>query len=163
MTFVVRAATNADLDQVADVYLESWRAGYADLLEPDILDQQLAQRASYNWQDAIARDRVLVVTDGARVAGVAHIKSHHPSDRGLWIEMFYVRSSAWGTGAATALLDAVLSDARASGHEAIWLNVVEEQERARRFYERQGWHIDIEAEPQTNGLFPLLTYRMDLS
>jgi ribosomal protein S18 acetylase RimI-like enzyme len=51
----------------------------------------------------------------------------------------YVHRSQWGSGLATALMRAALEDARARGFAELRLFVAEEQARARRFYEREGW------------------------
>lgn len=51
----------------------------------------------------------------------------------------YVDRSQWGSGLATALMEAALEDARMRGFQELRLFVAERQERARRFYEREGW------------------------
>jgi GNAT superfamily N-acetyltransferase len=70
--------------------------------------------------------------------------------------MLYVVPSAWGAGAAKALLDAALSAVWGVGHRSVLLEVIEAQGRARRFYEREGWWLDESTAPRTNGLFRLL-------
>jgi GNAT superfamily N-acetyltransferase len=75
--------------------------------------------------------------------------------------MLYVIPSAWGSGAAKALLDEALSAVKKAGQSTTWLEVVEVQTRARRFYEREGWRIDDSIAPRSNGLFQLRHYRHD--
>jgi GNAT superfamily N-acetyltransferase len=50
--------------------------------------------------------------------------------------------SAWGTGAASALHELACNELAARGHTDVVLWVVEQNDRARRFYEREGWHYD---------------------
>ena len=55
------------------------------------------------------------------------------------IDQLFVDSSARGQGIADALLRAGEDVIAASGHDRAWLSVVENNARARRFYERNGW------------------------
>ena len=76
--------------------------------------------------------------------------------------MLYVVPLAWGTGVAAALVAVSLAEARRAGRGSVWLEVVEAQARARRFYEREGGRLDEPIPPSSNGLFRLLHYRHDL-
>ena len=48
----------------------------------------------------------------------------------------------WGDGSGPALLAASLDALRASGFATASLWVLEDNPRARRFYEREGWAVD---------------------
>jgi GNAT superfamily N-acetyltransferase len=61
---------------------------------------------------------------------------------GEWLNGLYVRPEAWGTGVADELHDRAVAAIRAAGHERARLWVLEENARARRFYERHGWFAD---------------------
>jgi hypothetical protein len=52
---------------------------------------------------------------------------------------------------------------RTAGHASLWLEVVREQTRARRFYEREGFVLDPAMPVGSNGFFDLLCYRYDFS
>jgi GNAT superfamily N-acetyltransferase len=52
----------------------------------------------------------------------------------------FVRESHWGTGLASALDDAAIEHARDRGFAEMRLFVAAAHARARRFYEREGWH-----------------------
>jgi GNAT superfamily N-acetyltransferase len=53
----------------------------------------------------------------------------------------FVRTAHWGTGLATRLHAAAIDEARARGFDAMRLFTPAAQERARRFYEREGWSL----------------------
>ncbi len=76
--------------------------------------------------------------------------------------MLYVDPRAWGTGAATALLEAGTDWIRQKGRAAVRLRVVESHQRARRFYEREGWILDDGIAPAANDFFRLIYYRRTL-
>jgi GNAT superfamily N-acetyltransferase len=65
------------------------------------------------------------------------------------LEQMYVDAATRGKGVAGALLAHGETEI-AERHETAWLAVVAGNARARRFYEREGWHdagaIDYEAE-----------------
>jgi len=59
-----------------------------------------------------------------------------------WLDALYVRPAAWGTGVADRLHELAIEALRAEGVETARLWVLEENRRARRFYERHGWFAD---------------------
>ena len=56
-----------------------------------------------------------------------------------WLEGLYVVPGQWGTGLAGELHDQALEVVRELGSERCHLWVLEDNARARRFYERCGW------------------------
>jgi ribosomal protein S18 acetylase RimI-like enzyme len=60
-------------------------------------------------------------------------------DAGLEIESLYVLREFQGRRIGQLLFDRALDEARAAGAEYVWLGVWERNERARRFWEKQGF------------------------
>lgn len=162
MSFRFRAAAPADVEAITDVYLASWRAGYEELLPHDTLEKQAAVRGRYDWLEAIESPSTAVILgiNSGHVVGVVEAREELPeAERDLpEITMLYVAPTLWGTPLATQLLAAGCSWIRQRGHHVARLRVVENQERARRFYEREGWTVDPNLPPASNGLFRLLYY-----
>ncbi|HUP74183.1 MAG TPA: GNAT family N-acetyltransferase [Acidimicrobiales bacterium] len=161
----VRPATADDTAAIITVYLEAWRAGYEGILDPAELEVQAQKRASYDWHGAITRpERVVFVAEHEFViVGVAECEPDAPTDRRARLQILYLVPGAWGTGAAAALVDASLAEAHRAGRRAVWLELVQAQARARRFYEREGWRLDASIPPVSNGLVRLLHYRHDVT
>jgi GNAT superfamily N-acetyltransferase len=59
-----------------------------------------------------------------------------------WLDALYVRPAAWGTGVAARLHDRAVEALREAGVRRARLWVLEENRRARRFYERRNWILD---------------------
>jgi len=57
------------------------------------------------------------------------------------ISKIYVRESSYGSGVASELMSIAVEDARTQGAQSVWLGVNKHNERANRFYERQGFAI----------------------
>jgi GNAT superfamily N-acetyltransferase len=75
---------------------------------------------------------VLVAERAEEPVGVALV-------RPAWLEGLYVHPEWWGQGVAAELHDRALEIVRDLGSAQIHLWVLEENARARRFYERRGW------------------------
>ena len=73
----------------------------------------------------------------------------------------YVAPAAWGTGAARELMRTALDWLAAGGVDEAVLWVGEGNERARRFYEREGWTADGEMRASSLGP-PEVRYRRAL-
>jgi GNAT superfamily N-acetyltransferase len=76
--------------------------------------------------------RVLVAEADGRLVGVAAAAAE-------WLEALYVDPDQWSSGIGSELHDRALEEFRALGATRCHLWVLEENEQARRFYERRGW------------------------
>src|SRR6187397_2021797 len=149
--FVLRAGTQADADGITDVQVASWRAGYAHVFPESVLyadDFESSRRTFWtNWRFAPGH-RVSVVTettdgDGEREIGFCSYGPERERARGFTgrgeVWDFYVHPDPWGSGAATQLMDHVEDRLESEGFVTVVLWELDDNPRARRFYERQGW------------------------
>jgi GNAT superfamily N-acetyltransferase len=149
---LIRGATSADADGIAEVHVRSWQAAYRGLMPQHVLDGlSVAERAA-GWARILAETprRTLVAVDGERVVGWASFGDARDADAGepdsrggtgeLW--GIYAHPDAWSTGVGHRLLTAVERELRDAGHETAYLWVLDGNERASTFYERHGWHAD---------------------
>jgi GNAT superfamily N-acetyltransferase len=149
--FVIRAATRADADGITDVQVASWRAGYAHVFPESLLygdDFDSTRRSFWHGWRFGAGHRVAVATERTgdadeRVIGFSSFGPERERARGFTgrgeIWAFYVHPERWGSGAATQLMDHVEDRLKAEGFVTSVLWVLDDNPRARRFYERQGW------------------------
>jgi GNAT superfamily N-acetyltransferase len=87
------------------------------------------------WEEALADPsrRVVVAEVDGEPVGVACVHAD-------WLDGLYVVPAQWGTGVADDLHARVLDEVRTLGASGCNLWVLEENARARRFYERRGWY-----------------------
>jgi GNAT superfamily N-acetyltransferase len=78
----------------------------------------------------------------------------------LW--QLFVRPPWWGSGLAARLNALVVEQAAARGYAAMRLHTPAGHERARRFYEREGWTTDGVLLPEPLLGIDLVQYRRDL-
>ena len=86
------------------------------------------------WLAAVAEPatRTLIALNEDEPLGAALVSEE-------WLEGLYVVPERWGTGLAAELHDRALDAVRDLGSERCQLWVLEDNARARRFYERRGW------------------------
>jgi GNAT superfamily N-acetyltransferase len=151
---LVRSPEISDAQQIARAKNDSWRDAYRGLLPDSILDALDDARATTQWahwlrdgyENAGLPAEIRVATNGAQaVVGVSAFGADRdvPDDahRGeLWV--LYVAPSHWGRGYGYALLRDAEQALAVTGRHDLSLWVLEGNDRAIRFYEREGWLAD---------------------
>jgi GNAT superfamily N-acetyltransferase len=142
----VRTATKADADDIAGVHVESWRVGYRGIVADEVLDSAEFETNRHAWWRAWQfhpGSDVIVATDDGRILGFASYgPERSDTDRLVArgeVYAFYLDPSAWGSGAATPLMQEAEGRLRAMGFSDAVLWVLRDNTRARRFYEKAGW------------------------
>jgi GNAT superfamily N-acetyltransferase len=140
----VRLATRSDADGIARVQERSWQTAYRHVFPAGELDRGGFIRPE-RWRDRIARPpegwtTIVAVEDGA-VTGFASVGPSR-DERGVGeLYAIYVEPSHWSTGTGRALIERAEAELRTAYTEAtLW--VLEDNPRARAFYERGGWAPD---------------------
>jgi GNAT superfamily N-acetyltransferase len=152
----LRAASSADVEACLAVQRRSAVVGYAHIFDQAVYPfPDDVVRAE--WVARLASDDqvVIALVDGEAVGTV----SAHPPR----LEALFVVPEHWGSGVADRLHDDALERMAASGWLAAELDVMVDNLRARRFYERLGWAPDGRGQRSPFPPYPkLLGYRRDL-
>ena len=140
---MIRKATPGDAEAIARVQVETWRAAYAHAVPAGTLAKASVDDRVRLWRGWLGRpgaaSTTFVAEADGEVVGFANV-GPAADDPGLGeLYSIYVLPSAWGTGAAAALIERGEEALRDQGFTAAVLNVLADNPRARRFYERQGW------------------------
>ncbi|MHA7652553.1 GNAT family N-acetyltransferase [Mycobacterium sp. ML4] len=143
----VRDAVPADAYQVAGVHVRSWRSAYRGLIDHDYLDGLTPQAWVSRYDFGRVGLRVpstLVAVRDAAVCGFASAGLSRDDDLTDLGELMaiYVDPRHVNTGIGRLLISAARERMRARGCTGAALWVLRENGRARRFYERDGWHPD---------------------
>ncbi|HUZ14719.1 MAG TPA: GNAT family N-acetyltransferase, partial [Gaiellaceae bacterium] len=83
---------------------------------------------------------MLVAEEGGVVVGFAWTGDSRDEPGKGELFAIYVVPEAWGSGAGSALMASALEALRSYSSATLW--VLEDNPRARRFYEREGWSLD---------------------
>ena len=147
MSWTVRAAIRDDADAIADVHIASWRAGYGHVIPESVLyadDFEPRRRAIWNdWRFGPSQRILVSVDDTDTLIGFATFGPERERGRGNTgrgeLYAFYFHPDTWGNGAAAELMTHVDDRLRAEGFAEAVLWVLDDNPRARAFYERHGW------------------------
>ena len=165
MPYLIREATQADAEEIARVHVASWEVAYAGLLPIDTIEEHAAQRGPA-WSGILAGNDhgTLVAVEDGRIAGFASVGASRDDDAAEGegeLLAIYVDPAWWRSGAGSALHAAALDALAERGYTRAVLWVLEANDGARRFYERQGWQADGSASTFTfgSGSRPIVRYR----
>ncbi len=135
----IRRGVPADAEALVRLKLDCWDEAYTGLMPQEVLDAQREDVSALaaRWRKILATGHTSVAEHDAALIGFVNAApgSEVP---GLEIQLFalYVRAAWWGTGVGHALF------ASAVGERSAYLWVLEGNDRAIRFYERQGFRFD---------------------
>jgi GNAT superfamily N-acetyltransferase len=151
----LRTATATDVEVCLGVQRRSAIVGYAHIFpQQDYPFPDDVVRAE--WVDRFARGVpvTLAVVD-SEVVGTISVQPPR-------LESLFVVPEHWGGGVGRALHDEALDQIRAAGCGAAELDVMADNARARRFYEKHGWVEDGRADVSPFPPYPkLVGYRLD--
>jgi ribosomal protein S18 acetylase RimI-like enzyme len=144
----VRDANPADAVAVARVHVRSWQVAYRRLLPDEQLDglraEDRAARYVFDAVDAAAPATMLAVDGCGEVCGFATTGPARDGDAAGLGELLalYVDPGRWGQGAGRLLIGHARERLAAEGFREAVLWVLVGNERAQRFYARDGWAPD---------------------
>jgi GNAT superfamily N-acetyltransferase len=143
---VIRAATPSDAALLGELGARTFRDTFAADNRPEDMEAYLASHYSPTVQERELRDPertyLLAEVDGTP-AGFTLLQTG-TAERGvlgrrpLHVERLYVDKPFLGAGVGAALMRRCFEEARARGHDVLWLCVWERNFRARAFYARWG-------------------------
>lgn len=127
---MIRPATQADAEAIADIEARAWMWAYSDFIDPEDMRDPYARSAP--WQDYIARGAVCVFDQDGVVAGYAVVGDDE-------LKGLYVDPAAQGAGVGGRLLTDAEQRLRDAGTARAFLLVYADNHHGREFYERRGW------------------------
>jgi GNAT superfamily N-acetyltransferase len=144
-----------DLDPLAELWHEGWRDAH-DAIVPAAL-AELRTLESFRARLEAARSDIRVVGPRGRPLGFTMLKDDE-------LYQFYVARAARGTGLAAVLMADAERQLGARGVQTAWLACAIGNDRAARFYERQGWQrtgVVVNLAETERGPFPLEVWRYE--
>jgi GNAT superfamily N-acetyltransferase len=127
---ILRPALEADTTAVAAI----WRHGWHDAHDGYVPEELAAARTDRSFASRTSEriaETVVACVDGEVVGFVMVVEDE--------VEQIYVAAGHRGTGVAEMLLVEAERQVVRNGYGHAWLAVVAGNDRARRFYTRQGW------------------------
>jgi len=123
------------------VHVRTWQAAYEHVFGAERLAAIDHTRRRTLAERAIASGNVAVAEENGKVVGFVSVGPSTDVDGEGELFAIYVLPEAWGSGAGAGLM-AAARDALRERYATSILWVLEDNPRARRFYEREGWALD---------------------
>jgi GNAT superfamily N-acetyltransferase len=158
----VRRAAPDDARAIAAVHVQTWRAAYRHALPADVFDALDVDERERLWQQLLDDDEnaVFVSELDAIVTGFVSVGPSREVEGEGEVYAIYLHPDSWGSGAGAVLMQAARTWL-AQRFPAAILWVLEDNPRARRFYEREGWSVDGERMDVMRGVeVPEVRYRL---
>ncbi len=139
----VKRATVQDVKIISYIHASSWKSAYRGIIPQRYLDElqdDFWVNAFQGWIEANTVTALLIYDQELAVGCIAYGKSR---DKKLseWGEIvsIYLLPAYFGKGYGHKLLKAALDDLKIAGYNDVYLWVLENNEAAKKFYERNGF------------------------
>lgn len=153
----IRRAEHRDASALAVVHVRSWQWAYRGLISDSYLDALSIERRTADhrqWLSPPTPYSTWVADLEGRILGFCTCgPSRDPNADTSTAEIgaLYLERDAVGRGIGRQLLLHAIADLRRRGYTVVTLWVLDTNERARRFYEREGFHLDGTAKTEERG------------
>lgn len=130
---------NDDFPSIRELYYRSWKFAYRDIIPMEWIESRPKDKWGGNITEngrteigAFERDRIV----GTASFGASRWEKFREYGE---IVTIYLLPEYIGKGVGSALMERCISELKAQGYSRILLWVLEENTRARRFYEKHGF------------------------
>ena len=164
MQYTIYQASAQHAQILNDIHYKSWMVCYRGMLDDDFLDTMESLRWINPFQKMIGESLYAAVleTDGRPAGCVTYRLSDQPYDnqRTGEIVSFYFLPDFWGEGIAAPLMQWVLTELKQMGciYASLW--VLEQNQRAQRFYKKMGFLLTSELLYSNMGRQKTTEFRM---
>jgi ribosomal protein S18 acetylase RimI-like enzyme len=141
---VVRDAKADDAEAIARVHVAAWQEAYKHVFPPDALGSLSVEQRTVQWRDWLTQSEitVLVAEQGDEVRAFASAGPSRAEESSAELYAIYVDPALWGSGVGRALLLEIEGRLRDAGLGQATLWVLQDNPRARSFYEAAGWSAE---------------------
>lgn len=129
---------------LAHIQTESWKAAFKDILSPEVLTKYAnADKATMMYRRLIEQNigNAYLLKVQGKPHCIAWWDVTREKDMPGYAELICIHSlpNQWRKGYGSKMMDTVLHDIVNAGYTKVMLWVFEENERARKFYEKHGF------------------------
>ncbi len=150
LLFRIEIAAVADCRAIAEVHSKAVIAAYPEVLPPEIFDPEFVApdkmetecRALFDSFGANDTQLKAVVGDTVVGIGTCGDDTQLNQDGTGYIQRVYVDPEWWGRGVGTALVNRAMELLAERGYLQAALQVLENNKKARAFYEKRGWRYE---------------------
>jgi ribosomal protein S18 acetylase RimI-like enzyme len=147
MALTIRCAQLGDAERIGAIQVRAWQAAYRGVMPDAYLDELDADDRAAYWRRQVSAfmpgRRLEVIVDDWVVGFAAAGPENDGRAAGIGeLYAINVDPQMWGRGFGRALLRHMTAELAGLGYQQAVLWVVPQNDRARRFYESEGWRND---------------------
>ena len=147
MKLIIRNILPEEIYEYSSCNISSWRSGYKGIIPDDFLDnlsvEEKAEKTRKYMNESEGNPYYCAVYDNKIIGNLVIIKSRDEDKTNTGeIVAFYLLEEFWGKGYGREMMDFAIEKLTNAGYDEIILWVLEENKRARRFYEKCGFVFD---------------------
>ena len=146
MNVTIRHATPDDAYDRAVCHISSWRSSYKNIVPDEILDNLSVDNVAEKFMRYLEnKDSFFYcATYDGKIIGHFNFCESRDEDKPNIGEIigFYTIEEVWGKSAGKQMMDFAINEIKNMGYNEVILWVLEENYRARRFYEKCGFVSD---------------------
>jgi ribosomal protein S18 acetylase RimI-like enzyme len=149
---LIREAREADAQAIAEAHVASWQAAYRGIISDDGLASLSIPKRAAAWANDLRNpDSIVYVGEEVdRLVGFVNCWPCRDPDKKTdetgEIGGIYLHPDFWRKGFGTVLLNRALERLTQDGYSEVTLWVLEQNEVARHFYEKNGFVLDGRSE-----------------
>ncbi len=144
--FQIRLASLNDAGAIALIHIEGWQNAYRGLIPQNYLDNLNISERQQLWQKWLdpfqSNQKTFVVETKNEILGFSSFGPSRDSSNLGEIYAIYVAPQWWRHGLGHQLLTASVATLKEDNYQEAILWVLSKNERAIRFYQQAGWHLD---------------------
>ena len=147
MEYTIERVKPGDEKILAYIQTESWKAGFKDILTPDILEKYTQIDKATGMYRRLLEHNIgngyLLKIDG-KPHCIAYWDKSRENDMPDYAELICIHSlqNQWRHGYGSKMMAKVLCDIEKAGYSKVMLWVFEENLRAKKFYEALGFNLN---------------------
>ena len=146
MSYVIRHGYPDDAVALANVHDLSWQAAYEGIIPKEEIQRQGQLRLA-TWQKMLQDENMIVLLSEIEgvIAGffvMTASKDHSEDEKVLELQAFYFLQEYWSMGYAEHLIKFAINWAKKRKYKSVYCWVLQDNLRARRFYEKNGFYHD---------------------
>ena len=160
----IRSATPDDAGMIATIHVEAWRVAYRGIVPDEFLDSLSIEGRESTWRQILSssHERVWVAQESETIVEWISAAASRDADAGastgeIWA--VYVALGRWSKGVGRALCETAERHLRLGGFIEVTLWVLKDNERAVKFYQSNGFVLDVGQEGLERGGKPLTEVR----
>lgn len=138
-----RGADINDLQDLARLHAESWRGSYRGIFTDQFLDNDVWRERDLVWTERLTKPKpnqqVIVAYEGSKLCGFICAFGDESAQWGTFVDNLHVAKATQGKGVGKQLLHIIAQWANTLfEHKGLYLEVLEDNAKARHFYHKLG-------------------------